>query len=77
MPECKGCGSWYTGDSNYCLFCQSKLTHCKINEFGYKIEGFSIPVPWCFRDNKRVIFSENGWEGCQYYSKQKLLPEVR
>ena len=59
-------------DADLCLYCQSKLTHCKIGAYQYK--EMSISVPWCTEKDCRIINAD--CENCEHYSEEKILPEV-
>ena len=63
-------------DADLCLYCQSKLTHCKIDAYTHMEEekGFSIPVRWCSEKDCRIINAD--CENCGHYSEEKILPEV-
>ena len=75
--ECQcGKGIAQGSDADLCLACQSKLTHCKIDVRKLVMEekGFSIPVQWCTEKDCCIINAD--CENCEYYSQEKILPEV-
>ena len=78
MLECKNCGAGIAqgSDADLCLYCQSKLTHCKIDSRKQIMEekGFATPVPWCMDKDCRIINTD--CENCEHYSEEKILPEV-
>lgn len=59
--QCKtpGCTLNVTEGYDYCLWCRSNQTHCKIGKFGYK--KMSISVPWCYKCNRRVLLEGGKW----------------
>ena len=77
--NCKAPGcNFYMGENpkkDYCHYCRTKLTHCKIDEFGFKYENFTIPVPWCWRDDERIDGKYEKCHKCEHYSKEKVYPE--
>ena len=73
--ECK-CGAGIAQDSDavLCLYCQSKLTHCRIDAYQFVAEGFDIPVPWCMKKDCRILHAD--CNNCENYTDTKILPEV-
>ena len=64
-------------DADLCLYCRSKLTHCCIDAREYTNEGddnFEIPVRWCTQKGCRLMYAD--CKDCEYYSEEKILPEV-
>ena len=68
IPECRECGIHLkqNAEGDLCLHCRSEQTHCNLNQFGHKVEGFSIPVPWCFKHEKRAFIGAPGCRDCEY-----------
>ena len=75
MAECEECGLEIS-QGRLCKWCKNKKRnrtsngHCKINKFNWKEKGFIIPVPWCFKDNKRIVFSKSGCRDCKHYKSE-------
>lgn len=63
--NCPVCGKPKTKDAELCLKCQSDKKYFICEDFTHKKEHngreFSIPVPWCEKDDCRVI-SKDGWK---------------
>ena len=72
-PNCSN-GIAKDSDANLCLYCQSRLTNCKIGaRTSIKDEkGFSSWVPWCTHFDKRLMNVD--CENCEHYSEEKMLP---
>lgn len=70
-PVCKVCGSTFVNrKSVLCLKCRSdQLSPCIY--FENKKEGFAIPVPWCNKENTRIM-TETGMKcrKCKMGGKQ-------
>ena len=77
MLECQcGAGIAQGSDADLCLYCQSQLTHCKIDaiENVKEEKGFDIYVKLCIEKDCRVLNAD--CENCEHYSEEKILPEV-
>lgn len=55
-----------------CPYCQTLKSHCIIGKSGFKKEGFSIEVAWCYEKDER---KSNLCDSCEYYSEEKVFPK--
>lgn len=69
---CKRCNNLMRDNAgDLCHKCKKESQNCIIGEFGYKklmwagTDGIFTAVPWCFRDDERIIFSKGGCGECE------------